>query len=1098
MKKYLLKLWLQIKKQKTNLTSGDSSIWKKIRIVLAGLIGLFLAAVLIFLAILFPSLPDIDDIQSLVAAESSVILDRDGEVLYTIHGDENRKTVPLSEISPHAPQAIMSIEDDEFYSHSGVDFKAFLLAVCGELRICSTSRGGSTLTQQFVKNAFLGPERTYTRKAKEIILSLQLEGKYSKDEIMEMYLNRIPYGSNIYGVEVASHTFFDKPSSELTIAESAILAAVPKAPSYYSPYGTHQYATIDISEEEILDLGIESEQNLVDANPDFISKGLIGKTYVFGEEGEERQIYIKGRVDFVISRMLELGYISEDEADIAIEEAKAIEFTPYRESITSPHFVMYVREMVEAKYGKDQIEKGGLKITTTINGAMQEAADNAVDEHAERNETNFLATNASLVALDPDNGQILAMVGSRDFWNDEIDGKVNVSLRPRLPGSSFKPIVYAAAFLQGYAPTTVLYDVSTKFGSWYEPENFDGEFRGPVSMRASLGASLNIPAVKTTYLAGVPNVLDLARKLGINLNQPDDWYGLSLGLGAGEARLIDMVGAYGTFANGGYRVEPIAILKIEDKNGNILEEYEAPKKRSLILDPQVAYLINNILSDREARPDEYWRGMLTVPGHVNGAKTGTSNKKKNDVNYPFDTWTIGYTRQLAAGVWAGNANGDHLSLRASGLDVAAPIWKAFMTEATKEMENKQFGKPEGIKYVKVSSKSGKLPSENTPEEDIVTGTFASFSTPREYDNSYQLVEIDKVSGLLATEYTPESAIEEIAFFSHHSIVPDNPNWENAVRAWAEENDEAAEVPTEYDDVHTAENMTEKPQIKIESPSSKSTVSPPNVGVWVDINSPAGIQKVEYYWDDELVYTAESSPYKGTVEVSSKEKNGSSHTIKAIVYDELYRTSQSSITVKIGEDKINPTVDFVYPNDGAKLPIGTSMAAQVDAKDSNGDILKVAFYMDDKLVDTVRKPPFVWQFTVPDSLGEHEIKAVAYDYAENKASEKITIKSVESDDSLIGVSRLIEPIKNDSFSEGSRVLVKVYLADSERENLKLLTILAKKDDNPRAIEITTASGNAQTFTFIWDSPSAGRYEIYFKAETEDGKLYFSKRVPIVVR
>lgn len=1098
MKKHLLQFWLLVKKKKTELTNSKHLIGKKIRIILVGLIALFILFTLLFLAILFPSLPDIDNIQNLVAAESSMILDRDGEVIYTIHGDENRKTVSLDKISPYAPQAIMSIEDDEFYSHLGVDFKAFLIAICGEFGICDTSRGGSTLTQQFVKNAFLGPERTYTRKAKEIILSLQLESKYTKDEIMEMYLNRIPYGSNIYGVEVASHTFFGKSAAELTIAESAILAAVPKAPSYYSPYGTNKYAVINISEEEILDLGIESEQGLVDANPDFISKGLIGKTYIFGEEGEERQIYIKGRVDFVISRMLELGYISEDEAGTAIEEAKVIEFTPFRESITSPHFVMYVREMVEAEYGKDQIEKGGLKITTTISGAMQEAADNAIDEYAERNETNFLATNASLVALDPENGQILAMVGSRDFWNDEIDGKVNVSLRPRLPGSSFKPIVYAAAFLQGYAPTTVLYDVRTKFGSWYEPENFDGEFRGPVSMRTSLGASLNIPAVKTTYLAGVPNVLDLARKLGVNLNQPDDWYGLSLGLGAGEARLIDMVGAYGTFANGGYRIEPVFILKIEDKNGNILEEYETPKKRDLILDPQVAYLINNILSDREARPDEYWRGMLTIPGHTNGAKTGTSNKKKNDVNYPFDTWTIGYTRQLAAGVWAGNANGDHLSLKASGLDVASPIWKKFMVEATKEMENKQFEKPEGIKYLKVSKKSGKLPTENTPEEDIVTGTFASFSTPREYDNSYQLVEIDKVSGKLATEYTPESAIEEKPFFSHHSIQPDNPNWENAVRAWAEENDEDEEAPTEYDDVHTAENMTEKPQITITSPSSKSTVSPPYVGVWVDIDSPAGISKVEYYWDDELVHTAGTSPFKGNIEVSSKEKNGSSHTIKAIVYDELYRSSQSSITVKIGEDKTKPIVNFVYPNDGAKLPVGTSMAAQVDARDSNGDILKVAFYMDNKLVDTVRTPPFVWQFTVPDSLGEHDIKAVAYDYAENKATTEITIKSVESEDNLSGNSRLIEPIKNDSFNEGSRILIKAYLADSERINLEGLTIFAKKEDSLRAIEIATASGSAQTFTFIWDSPSAGRYEIYFKAESEDGKLYFSQRVQIVVR
>ncbi|MBN2087429.1 penicillin-binding protein [Candidatus Peregrinibacteria bacterium] len=1097
MKKHLLQLWLLAKKKKSDFMNSEYATSAKIRKILIAIIAFFIIFPLLFLAILYPTLPDIDDIQSLVAAESSVILDRDGEVLYTIHGDENRKNVTLDKISPYAPQAIMAIEDDEFYNHSGVDFKAFLLAVCGEFGLCNTARGGSTLTQQFVKNAFLSPERSYTRKAKEIILSLQLESKYTKDEIMEMYLNRIPYGSNIYGVEVAAQTFFNKPASNLTIAESAILASIPKAPSYYSPYGMNKYPLINISDQEVLNLGIESEQDLVDANPEFISKGLIGKTYIFGEEGEERHIYIKGRVDFVLSRMVELGYISEEEAKAAVEEAKAIEFTPFREDIKSPHFVMYVRELVEEKYGKEQIEKGGLRITTTINGAMQDAADNAVEQYGERNETNFLASNASLVALDPENGQILAMVGSRDFWNDEIDGKVNVALRPRLPGSSFKPIVYAAAFLQGFAPSTVLYDVRTRFGSWYEPENFDGEFRGPVTLRAALAGSLNIPAVKTAYLAGVPNVLDLARKMGINLNQPDDWYGLSLGLGAGEARLIDMVGAYSTFANGGYKTDPVAILKIEDKNGNILEEYEAPKKRNLILDPQVAYLINNVLSDREARPDEYWRGMLTVPGHVNGAKTGTSNKKKNDVNYPFDVWTIGYTRQLAAGVWAGNANGDHLSLRASGLDVAAPIWKAFMTEATKEMENLQFEKPEGIKYVKISKRSGKLPSENTPEEDIVTGTFASFSVPRETDNSYQLIKIDKVSGKLATEFTPEGAIEEKAFFAHHSILPDNPNWENAVRKWAEENGEDEEAPTEFDDVHTADTMTKKPQISITSPSSGSKVSPPFIGVWVDINSPGGVDKVEYFWDDELVNTVESSPFKGNIEIPSSNKKGSSHTIKAIVYDELYRTSQSSITVKIGEDDTNPIVNFVYPVNDAKLPAGATMSAQVDARDTNGDILKIEFYLDGEVMDTVRTPPYVFQFTVPKSLGSHEIEAVAYDHAKNQATDKISIKSIESEENLSGNSRIIEPANNTYFDEGETVFIKAYISDEERNQIGDLIIMAKADSGT-TMEIAKASGNAQTSTFIWGTPTAGRYELYLKMVLNDGKLRFSKRVPIIVR
>ncbi len=1110
MKQHFSKIWMRLRKQQAFFKKKNPFTGKIIRYILAGIVGIILLMMLLVLVVILPSLPNINNIQNLVAAQSSMILDRDGNVLYTIHGDENRKIVPMDQISTYAAQSALAIEDDQFYNHPGIDVGAIIKAICYELHICSQSRGGSTITQQFVKNAFLSPERTYSRKLKEIILALKLESKYSKDEILEMYLNRIPYGSNIFGVEVAAQTFFDKPAVELTLAESAILAAIPKAPTYYSPYGNNKHVQINLDESEILRLNIRSEQDLVAHNSDFVSKGLLGKTYVFGDSEEDDddeeessgteetvEIYVKGRVDFVLTRMAELGYVTDEEAKEALAEANMIEFVPFRESIIAPHFVMYVRGLLEEKYGKDTIEKGGLRITTTINSLMQEAADNAVDSRAEHNEANFLATNASLVAMDPDTGEILAMVGSRDFWDDEIDGKVNISLRSRLPGSSFKPIAYAAAFLQGYAPSTVVYDVRTKFGGWYEPENFDGEFRGPVSMRQGLGASLNIPAIKATHLAGVPNVLDLARKMGLGLNQSDDWYGVSLGLGAGEVRLLDHVGAYSVFANGGYRTDSVAILKVEDRNGNILEEYEAPKKRDLILDPQVAYLINNVLSDTEARPDEYWRSMLTVPGHTNGAKTGTSNKKKNDINYPFDTWTMGYTRHLVAGVWAGNANGDHLSLKASGLDVAAPIWKAFMSEATKDMPNEQFEKPEGIKYIKVSKKSGKLPSEHTPEEEIATGIFASFSALQGYDDGYQVVEIDKVSGKLATEYTPPEAIEEKAYYNHHSILPDNTNWEEAVRKWAEKNDQDEAPPEEFDDIHTADTMDTKPEIKITSPKSNSEVSPPFIGVWVDIDSPAGIEKVDYYWDDKLVHTAESSPYKGNIEISSRTKKGSIHIIKAIVFDELYRSSQSSIKIKIGEDKIPPTISFTYPGDGSKLTTGELMVAQVDAKDPNGDILKVEFYLGGKLQETVRTPPFVWQFTVP-KVGQHELKAIAYDYAKNKSTDNIIIKSGESDNNLTGDSRIIEPTKNVSFSEGGTVLIKAYLSNEDRSNLKELTVFAKKEDSSRSTTITTASGDAQTYTFIWDSPPAGRYELYLQIKLEDGKLRFSQRVPIVVR
>ncbi|MBU0706232.1 transglycosylase domain-containing protein [Patescibacteria group bacterium] len=1082
---------------KEHLKEGGGSAWKKSKYIFAGAVAFIIALCFFTFFAVIITLPNIDNIRNLVAAQSSLILDRNGEVLYAIHGDENRKIVPYDQISPYAAQAVMAIEDDEFYDHHGVDFKAFLIAVCGEMHICNTARGGSTITQQFVKNAFLSPERSYTRKAKEIILALQLEGRYTKDEIMEMYLNRIPYGANIYGVEVASQIFFGKPAAELTIAESAILAAIPKAPTYYSPYGNNIYAKVDLSEEEILKRDIRSENELVD----FISKGLLGKTYTYGEGEEARDIYIKGRVDFVLERMEELGYITSEESLAASAEANAIEFKPFREDIVAPHFVMYVRQLLEEKYGKEALEKGGLRVTTTLDVEKQKAADKAVEAQAEANEEKYGATNAALISLDPDTGEILAMVGSRDFWNDEIDGKVNITLRPRLPGSSFKPIVYAAAFLQGYAPSTVVYDVRTKFGAWYEPENFDGTFLGPIDFRHALGASRNIPAVKAGHLAGIPNVMDLARKMGIDLNQPDDWYGLSLALGAGEARPLDMARAYGVFANGGYKVEPVAILKVEDRAGNILEEYKAPDKKNLILDPQVAYLINNVLSDVSARPDEYWQAQLSIPGQVNGAKTGTSNKKKDDVNYPFDLWTIGYTRHLVTAVWAGNADGSHVGRNASGLDTAAHIWKPYMTEATKDMPRADFERPEGIKWIKVAKRSGKLPSEHTPEDEIVSGVFASFSVPTEYDNAYQFVEIDKISGKLATEFTPEEAREKKAFFTHHSILPENPQWESAVRAWAVEKGEDEKPPTEYDDVHTAETMDTKPQITITSPKSKSEVSPPSLSVWVDISSPAGVEKVDYYFDDVLVDTATISPFTGSFAISKSLKNGSEHNIKTVVYDELYRSSQSSISVKIGTDETPPVVSFIYPSDGAALTAGTSISVQLDARDPNGSVKKVNFYLDGQMQKEDISSPFNWQLTVPGEKSEYELKAVAYDQAGNKTSESITIKVDKETVELSGSSRILLPRDNANLNEGDQVLVKAFVAEDDRNNLADIYFLTKKAGQlPDEIaKINTANeAGAATYSVIWASPPAGTYELYLKIVLTDGKLRFSKKIPVVVR
>lgn len=475
-KKDLLKQWLRVKYDK--FAQAEKTPKRIIKWIIW--CGLTFAAVCtismaIIIMVIFPSLPDINNIQNLVAAQSSTIYDREGNLLYTVHGEENRENVKLADMSPQAVQAVLSIEDDQFYNHGGVDFSAILKAICSEIHLCSTARGGSTITQQFIKNAFLTNERTYTRKLKEILLALELESKFTKDQILEMYLNRIPYGSSIYGIERASRTFFGKPAKDLTLAEGAVLASIPQAPTFFSPYGNNKYASINISEGDILKTKIKSEQDLINVNSDFVTKGLIGKTYYFGvtdapvevktdeakkdvktdaksdkgvtentvaadlvnaepPKNYDRKIYIKGRVDYVLGRMKDLGFIAQEEYDSAVAEAGKIEFKPYVEQIKAPHFVMYVRQILEEKYGKEQVEKGGLKITTTIDPKLQEAAEKAVTDNAENNLKKYGANNASIVAADPNSGQILAMVGSVDYWNDEIDGKVNVALRPRLPG----------------------------------------------------------------------------------------------------------------------------------------------------------------------------------------------------------------------------------------------------------------------------------------------------------------------------------------------------------------------------------------------------------------------------------------------------------------------------------------------------------------------------------------------------------------------------------------------------------------------------------------------------------------------------------------
>lgn len=623
--------------------------------VLLGAIAVVLvAAGGLFLWVSTLEIPDLSTFEQRRILQSTKIYDRTGEVLlYDLHQDVKRTIVPYEDISRHIKNATVAIEDDTFFEHLGVRPLAIVRAAITNLQGGDLfgGQGGSTITQQVIKNALLEQEKTITRKIKEAILAFRLEQTLTKEEILGHYLNESPYGGTLYGVEEASQAFFGKSSSEITLAEAAYLAALPQAPTYFSPYGN----------------------NIAD---------------------------LEARKNFVLQRMREEGFITNAE----YEEARntEVEFLPQAATgIRAPHFVMYVRELLAQRYGEESLSERGFRVITTLDAKLQEAAEEIVKERALYNVTAFNASNASMVALDPKTGEILVMVGSRDYFDEDIDGNYNAALANRQPGSSFKPFVYAAAFTKGYTPQTTLFDVPTQFsttcdpsnltseGGCYAPSNYDDQFRGPVSMKNALAQSLNIPAVKTLYLTGIKTALKLAHDAGITtLNDPDR-YGLTLVLGGGEVKLLDMVSAYSVFANEGVKHEATAILRIEDKNGEVLEEYEPEETKEEVMDREVALQISEILSDNVARTPLYGaNSLLYFGGHDVAAKTGTTNDYR-------DAWIVGYTPNIVVGAWAGNNDNSSMAKKISGL-IITPMWRDFMDVALAELDAESFPEPAAL------------------------------------------------------------------------------------------------------------------------------------------------------------------------------------------------------------------------------------------------------------------------------------------------------------------------------------------------------------------------------------------------------------------
>ncbi|MEK7511287.1 MAG: PBP1A family penicillin-binding protein, partial [Patescibacteria group bacterium] len=611
-------------------------------------VGIFLLVCgVAVLSVAFTPIPDLNSFDARKVSESTKIYDRTGKtVLYDLNHDMRRNVVPLSSMSKNLQLATIAIEDDKFYQHGGVRFTSVVRAIIADLKEGAFVQGGSTITQQVVKNTILTGKKSPIRKIQEWILAWKLEAKYTKDEILEFYLNVTPYGGTLYGAEAASRAFFGKSASDLTIAEAAYLAALPQAPTFFSPYGNNREAL------------------------------------------EERKTR-------VLDRMKQLGYI--DEASYQSAKNESVTFSRQQNGgIIAPHFVFYIEQYLEAKYGADVVNQG-LSIITTLDADLQNDAEEIVNRYALINEGKFNAENAALVAIDPKTGQILTMVGSRNYFDPNIDGNYNIAVAPRQPGSAFKPFVYAAALAKGYTPESILFDLPTQFSTscspqdvynseapCYAPGNYDLTFRGPMTFTTALQQSINIPAVQTLYLAGIPNVIDLATRMGITgLGNPRD-YGLSFALGAAEVRLLDIVSAYGVFGNDGIRHTPTGILEVKDKKGVVLEKYE--ERGEMVLDTNVARQMASIMSNNQARIPAYAaNNPLTFPGFDVAAKTGTTNESR-------DAWTVGYTPTIAVGVWAGNNDNRPMVKEIAGY-IVAPMWHEFMEKALAKMPSEVFKEP---------------------------------------------------------------------------------------------------------------------------------------------------------------------------------------------------------------------------------------------------------------------------------------------------------------------------------------------------------------------------------------------------------------------
>jgi len=829
---------------------------------LNGLINfIFSKKVLIFVGVVFSAgvltvagvfiffmkdLPDPSKINKRVINESTKIYDRTGEhLLYEIHGEENRTLISIDQVPDVVKYATIALEDQDFYNHKGVDFRGIVRAAIKDIIHRKIAQGGSTITQQFVKNSILTSEKRVSRKIKEIVLALEIEQKFNKEEILQMYLNEIPYGSNAYGIEAASQTFFGKHASELTLGQSVLLASLPNAPTFYSPFGSNTDRLV-------------------------------------------------ARWKSALGKMADLGYITGEQAKVTSEEDILSQIQLVKDDIKAPHFVMYVKEQLVAEFGEEEMEKMGMSVYTTLDWNYQQIAEEVIQDKVDEIGPQYGFTNAALVAVDPRNGQILSMVGSKDYFDKEIDGNVNVATRFRQPGSSFKPYVYAEALEMGYTRKTIIFDVETNFSTSddkeddYIPRNYLGNFEGPVQMEDALATSLNIPAVKFLYLVGPEKAVNFAKKMGIEgLNEPKK-YGLSLVLGGGEVKLLNHVGAFSVFANKGNKQEKSSILRIEDSKGKIIREFKEQEGEQVIKQ-STALEITDMLSDNKLRAPLFGiNNLLNIPGHQVAAKTGTTNEYR-------DGWLLGATPYLAVGVWTGNNDNTKMKDGSSGSSTAGPIWNTFMKRALENHTEEKFQSPEDFE------ETGK---------DMLDGDF-------KVKQEIEVCEYEKNKFCLANSSCPDSLKEDKDFYNARTILyyvvkdnptgdePENPKndyqykgWQKGIDAWVkdrEKDKEQREVPEKECKDDYFEDY--KASIEITSPNNGSTINSNELKVSTKISGDAKVKEVEFFIDGNSVGKDSKSPYNLAYDILEN-KNGGEIEIRARVKDSDGEDDEDKIKVKV--------------------------------------------------------------------------------------------------------------------------------------------------------------------------------------------------------